>query len=389
MKTKIAIACQGGGAETAFTAGALHALLEAGVDEEFELVSLGGTSGGAVCASLVWYSLHAGEQPAWRRLLDFWTQSNRPESHAELMFNRLIVGWSRLVGRGWMPTFEVSPYSPMGKFCFQLATSSHRKAFSDFSEALKAHIDFDQIKKWGVLDKRPILVVGAAGVLSGKLRKFCSRKEVIQIEHILASCAVPHIFPAVQIGDDAYWDGLFADNPPIGALIRPIHVGAGNIPDEVWLIKIEPTTRASVPTMPDDIIDRRKQMEGNVALLNQLGAMEMLNDIHLAGGYTADLLEYLQWEKPIRIPRIYADTPDKPYYIPHIEMSPELYRKLDWQAKLDRDAANTDALMEDGRRRAREFLEARMRVVKGDEKPGAEQRAKMKAAHATLVRSRA
>jgi hypothetical protein len=41
MKTKIAIACQGGGAETAFTAGALQALFEAGIDKEFEVVSLG------------------------------------------------------------------------------------------------------------------------------------------------------------------------------------------------------------------------------------------------------------------------------------------------------------------------------------------------------------
>jgi NTE family protein len=61
VKTKIAIACQGGGAETAFTAGALQALFEAGIDKEFEIVSLGGTSGGAVCASLIWYALQSGE----------------------------------------------------------------------------------------------------------------------------------------------------------------------------------------------------------------------------------------------------------------------------------------------------------------------------------------
>jgi predicted acylesterase/phospholipase RssA len=58
MKTTIAIACQGGGAETAFTAGALHALVEAGIEKEFEIVSVGGTSGGVVCASLIWYALH-------------------------------------------------------------------------------------------------------------------------------------------------------------------------------------------------------------------------------------------------------------------------------------------------------------------------------------------
>jgi NTE family protein len=227
---------------------------------------------------------------------------------------------------------------------------------------------------------------GGAGVLSGKLKKFVSRKDVIGVEHLLASCAVPHIFPAVQIGDDAYWDGLFADNPPIGALMRPMYVGEGNIPEEIWLIKIDCTTRHTVPTMPDDITDRRKQMEGNVALLNQLKAMEVVNDMHLWGGYTPELKEYLQWDKPVRLPKIYADEPDKPYYIPHMEISPALYQKLDWQAKLDRDSENIDALMEDGRKSARRFLKARKLVVERRQDPG-ESRAQIRALHAELIRS--
>jgi len=369
MRTKIAIACQGGGAETAFTAGALQALFEAGIDKEFEIVSLGGTSGGAVCASLIWYALQAGEQPVWKRLLDFWTESNRPKSWQEQLFNETMVGWSRMVGRGYMPTLEVSPYSPVAKFLFQMATYGHRETFKDFKEALKAHIDFDRIREWGPVAKRPVLIVGAAGVLSGKLRKFSSCREVIQVEHILASCCVPNLFPAVEIGDDAYWDGLFADNPPIGALVRPIHVGEGNIPEEIWLIKIEPTSRPHVPTEPDDILDRRKQMEGNCALFNQIGAIMLLNDIHVWGGYTPELLKFLQWEKPIRIPKVYRDLPDKPYYMPHIEMSREIYEKIDWEAKLDRGPENIDMLMEDGRKRAREFLEARKRAVEVAERP--------------------
>jgi NTE family protein len=79
---------------------------------------------------------------------------------------------------------------------------------------LKAHLDFDRIREWGQLAKRPILVLGAANVLTARLKKFVSRTDVIQVKHILASCAVPNIFPAVEIGDDAYWDGLFSDNPP-------------------------------------------------------------------------------------------------------------------------------------------------------------------------------
>ena len=66
-KTKIAIACQGGGSQTAFTAGALKALCEAQVPDEFEIVSVSGTSGGAVCAALVWYALERGEDRPWRR----------------------------------------------------------------------------------------------------------------------------------------------------------------------------------------------------------------------------------------------------------------------------------------------------------------------------------
>jgi NTE family protein len=228
MKTKIAIACQGGGAETAFTAGALHALFEAGIDKEFEIVSLGSTSGGAVCASLIWYALQNGERPVWQRLLDFWTERNRPQSPHEQLFNEFAVGWSRLVGRGYMPTFCGESLFTCREVFVYLIPSQNLQGFQRvFAGAHR----FRTPTGVGPARKKPILVVGAAGVLSEKLGKFVSRKEVIQVEHILASCAVPNIFPAVEIGDDAYWDGLFADNSPIGALVRPMHVGEDNIPE--------------------------------------------------------------------------------------------------------------------------------------------------------------
>lgn len=65
--TKIAIACQGGGSHTAFTAGALQRLLPEIARPEYELVGFSGTSGGAVCALLGWYGhvdpeLDSGDQ---------------------------------------------------------------------------------------------------------------------------------------------------------------------------------------------------------------------------------------------------------------------------------------------------------------------------------------
>ena len=54
--TRVAIACQGGGSHTAFTAGVLDRLLsDPALEREVDLVGLSGTSGGAVCALLAWY----------------------------------------------------------------------------------------------------------------------------------------------------------------------------------------------------------------------------------------------------------------------------------------------------------------------------------------------
>jgi NTE family protein len=53
---RVAIACQGGGSHSTFTAGALKRLLQEERDR-YEIVALSGTSGGAICALLVWYAL--------------------------------------------------------------------------------------------------------------------------------------------------------------------------------------------------------------------------------------------------------------------------------------------------------------------------------------------
>jgi NTE family protein len=90
MKPKIAIACQGGGSQTAFTAGVPQGLFEAGIEKDFEIVSLSGTSGGAVCAALVWYAIKKGELPVWKRLLAFWND-NRPHTPDEQFFNDWLV----------------------------------------------------------------------------------------------------------------------------------------------------------------------------------------------------------------------------------------------------------------------------------------------------------
>ena len=275
-KTKIAIACQGGGSQTAFTAGVLKGLFEEGVHEEFNIVSLSGTSGGSICAALAWYALEKKDREPWRRCMDFWSD-NTAQSFAELAFNNFLIESLRTVSRGHLPQYNMSPSSPLSAAMFNATTSGFRPRFTDLRALLEEHIDFAELKRWGKVEKGPALLIGAANIMSGQLVKFSSRNEAIRIEHILASCAVPSIFPAVEFDGNAYWDGLFSDNPPIKELIRPIFVGRENLPQEIWVIKINPTMSDSVPVAPEEIGDRRNQLVGNVSLFQSLETIEFVN----------------------------------------------------------------------------------------------------------------
>src|SRR6185436_3150946 len=271
---------------------------------------------------------------------------------AEVAFNHLLVDSVRMVNSGLLPAFQLSPASAVAQSLMRFATMGLREKFTSFKTLLEAHIDFAEIASWGPRAKRPILMVGAANVTTGMLTKFISNREPIRVEHVLASCAVPTIFPAVQIGEEAFWDGLFSDNPPVQELIRPSSVGAENVPEEIWLIKINPTRRETLPVRIDDIIDRRNQLEGNISLFQQLRHVEMLNDMLLSHAFRPEFLRQFD-----------ITTPDKPYHIPCIEMSAELQNTLDYESKIDRSAAHIEHLIRDGEHCARAFLRERARVV--------------------------
>lgn len=367
-RTKVAIACQGGGSQTAFTAGVLKALFEAGVHERFEIASLSGTSGGAVCAFLIWYGLKKGDDPVWKRLVDFW-EDNSAQTGNEKLFNDAAIKALEWTSKGLLPSYNISPSSPLSKAFLQLSTMGLRDRFTDFAALLRHHIDFQELESWGPQPESPVLLLGACNILSGKLHKFNSYRESIRIEHILASACVPTIFPAVVIDGMAYWDGLFSDNPPISALIKPEFVGTGNIPEEIWVIKVNPTTRKEIPVEADDIADRQNELVGNVSLLQGLEKIEYLNSLFLRGAFTEEFLKPHSITQPIRIPKVFAEDPDQPYHIPLIAMSEELAQSLNYESKLDRDYGLIRRLIEDGEKQARKFLTERDRMVTPDAAP--------------------
>lgn len=351
MKSKIAIACQGGGSQTAFTAGVLKAFFENKVQDKCDIVSLSGTSGGGICAFFAWLSLHLGHDHC-DSLIDFW-QNNSAKTTREQFINNLTISWINAVNKGLVPSLNHSPTSELSKTIAKMATAGLRPEFSDLKELLTTNADFNKVEEF--TGKAPVLVLGACNILSGRLTKFSSYNEVIQPEHLMASACIPNIFPAVEINQQAYWDGLFSDNPPIDALLKIPFIGPFK-PDEIWVIKINPTTIDHIPTEISEISDRRNQLEGNVSLFQNLGQIQFLNHLFELGAYKESHLEAYGISHAIKIPKCFPDDPDKPYHIPMIEMSPELQKSLNFASKLDRDPKHIQLLIDDGFKQGTKFL---------------------------------
>src|SRR5690554_1462404 len=102
-RKRIAIACQGGGSQCAFVAGALKGLLAQSVDERFQIVGLSGTSGGALTAAVAWMGLlaraHGDRTPIEDRIIAFWRDLSA-QTPQEMAFDRAAVQLVRLTEQG-------------------------------------------------------------------------------------------------------------------------------------------------------------------------------------------------------------------------------------------------------------------------------------------------
>src|SRR5215207_788573 len=164
-RIRVAIACQGGGSHTAFTAGVLERLLGAEELAGIEVVGLSGTSGGAVCALL-----------AWSALLEAFWADNSATSPLEQLVNAWVMWAAKLEGLVVLPA--VSPYD----------TWTSTSALEEFRAMLERRVDFGRLAA-PAGDAAPMLLVGAVDVLSGEFKAFNSRHDKITADTILASAA--------------------------------------------------------------------------------------------------------------------------------------------------------------------------------------------------------
>ena len=265
---RVAIACQGGGSHTAFTAGVLKGLLRAEEPTDYEVVGLSGTSGGAVCALLAWHHLLRNDPAGASEALDaFWLDNSATAPHEQLV-NQWTIWASKL--QNFVATPAVSPYyNPFSAV-----------GLDEFRRMLERRIDFDGIEVQPE-GSHPALLVGAVDVLSGAFRAFNSRRDRISAETILASAAIPTLFRSVRLDGGTYWDGLFSQNPPIKEL-------TDEEPDEIWVIQINPSELEDEPRTVAEIADRRNELAGNLSLYQELGFIEKIDQMLEQGRLSRD-----------------------------------------------------------------------------------------------------
>jgi NTE family protein len=319
-KKRVAIACQGGGSHTAFTAGVLRRLLRSGRLGSEELVGLSGTSGGAVCALLTWYHLLEDDAAGAAESLEAFWRDNSATAPYEQVVNNWLLWASNL--QDFVATPAVSPYyNPFSEV-----------GLDEFKMMLERRVDFGKIgvQKGG---SYPVLLVGAVDVLSGEFRAFNSRRDRISAETILASAAIPTLFRSVRLDGGTYWDGLFSQNPPIKELTH-------EEPDEIWVIQINPSEIEDEPKTVAEIADRRNELAGNLSLNQELGFIEKIDQM-LEGGQLSRGGKYNQIV--VRV----------------IELSRSRFsRSLGTVSKLNRNPLFIQDLISHGEVRAEEFLVA-------------------------------
>jgi NTE family protein len=207
---QVVLVLQGGGALGAYQVGVYEAMHAAGIEPDWVI----GTSIGAINAALI-----AGNPPGRRleRLNAFWDQMEQePAAPAMADWFGLAKAAANMktVMQGIPNFFTPNLHALRGSSAVLGVEAASYYSTAPLRETLNALVDFDYLSECHTR-----LTVGAVNVCSGHMRYFDTSKEKLNVEHVMASGALPPAFAAIRIDGEPYWDGGIYSNTPIEAVL--------------------------------------------------------------------------------------------------------------------------------------------------------------------------
>ena len=202
--------------------------------------------------------VRSGRAGARAALAAFWEDVGRcssPFSPADAMAAANAFGLDRLPGVQWLRSYlrSFSPYefNPLN--------------LNPLREVLERHVDTAALHHRDA----PRLFITATSVHTGLARVFTGHE--ISIDALLASACLPHLFQAVEIDGEPYWDGGYTGNPALYPLIYDTEAL------DLLLVKINPLVRKGTPRRNDDIVDRISEITFNASLIGEMRAIAFVS----------------------------------------------------------------------------------------------------------------
>lgn len=253
----LSLALQGGGSHGAFEWGVLDRLLE---EDDIEIKAVTAASAGAMNAvCLAQGLLDKGREGARERLDLFWKAVNKAGG-------RNVFGDTSI----WTSAFSGGPdwlkNSPGWRMAETFAMSLSPYEFNPFNLNPLHDVLEDQVNFQALREGSPVkLYIAATAVRLSKAKVF--RETELTSKHIMASACLPHLFQAVEIDGEPYWDGGYLANPPLWPLFYD------DTPDDILIVSLNPFVRDETPKSPGEIMDRLNEITFNASLASELRAI--------------------------------------------------------------------------------------------------------------------
>jgi NTE family protein len=221
------IVLSGGGARGAYEAGVVAGIMEVLRPRRAPFDILCGTSVGALNAAYLASHAHLPDMNA-AGLISQW-QALELNRHLKLDM-RGVLGWKRnfVAERPLFPSPTSTGPSYAGRSMLDTAA---------IDELVERAVNWDKLHENTASGQVRALIVAALHISSGKTTLFAEMTPAVEFkggrdprrtpfvgpisaEHVLASAAIPLLFPARRVGSDYYCDGGLRYNTPIAPAIR-------------------------------------------------------------------------------------------------------------------------------------------------------------------------